>query len=174
MATTYTQIGTAVTVGSGGASSIDFTSIPSTYTDLVLRLSLRCTTISGYSLARMKLKINSSTSGYSNCLVYYINNTTGSEGIVTDSISYFYATGSDATGSVFAVTDIYLPNYAGSTNKATSLDTSTENNAVNVALAFSAGLLSNTAAITGLSVTSSDGFTIAQYSTAYLYGVSNA
>jgi hypothetical protein len=36
MANTYEAIAT-VEVGSGGASTIDFTSIPSTYTDLVLR-----------------------------------------------------------------------------------------------------------------------------------------
>ena len=35
MANTYTLI-SSVTVGSGGASSIDFTSIPATYTDLCL------------------------------------------------------------------------------------------------------------------------------------------
>ena len=40
MATTYTLI-SSVTVGSGGAASIEFTSIPSTYTDLVLKLSAR-------------------------------------------------------------------------------------------------------------------------------------
>ena len=34
MATTFFKIASA-TVGSGGASSIDFTSIPQTYTDLV-------------------------------------------------------------------------------------------------------------------------------------------
>ena len=40
MATTFTKIA-SVTVGSGGASSIDFTSIPSTYTDLCVKLSTR-------------------------------------------------------------------------------------------------------------------------------------
>lgn len=172
---TFTQIGSAVIVGSGGASSIDFNSIPNTYTDLVLKISLRCTTVPGYALARMKLKINSSTSGYGNLLAYLINNTTGSEkGTISDSISYFYAVGDDATSSTFGSADIYLPNYAGSTNKSASLDTVTENNGTNNAVALSAGLLSNTAAITSLSITSSDGFTIAQHSTAYLYGVSNA
>ena len=37
MANTYVAIAT-VTVGSGGAASIDFTSIPATYTDLVVKL----------------------------------------------------------------------------------------------------------------------------------------
>ena len=40
MADTYTLI-SSVTVGAGGASSIDFTSIPATYTDLLVKFSLR-------------------------------------------------------------------------------------------------------------------------------------
>jgi hypothetical protein len=40
MATTFIKIA-SVTVGSGGAASMDFTSIPSTYTDLVIKVSTR-------------------------------------------------------------------------------------------------------------------------------------
>ena len=40
MANTFKKIQT-VTVGSGGAASIDFTSIPQTYTDLKIVLSAR-------------------------------------------------------------------------------------------------------------------------------------
>ena len=40
MAVTFTQIA-SVTVGSGGAASIDFTSIPSTYTDLCIKTSIK-------------------------------------------------------------------------------------------------------------------------------------
>jgi hypothetical protein len=170
MAFTYSKLA-EVTVGSGGTPSIDFTNIPQNYTDLVLKLSLRCTTVAGYELARMKLKINSFTSSYTNRLAYLIYNTLGSEASVTDSISYFYATGDAATSSIFASTDIYLPNYSGSANKSASIDTATENNATNAGMAITAGLLSNTSPITALSITSSDGFTIAQHSTASLYGI---
>jgi hypothetical protein len=40
MATTYEAIET-VEVGSGGAADIEFTSIPGTYTDLVVKVSAR-------------------------------------------------------------------------------------------------------------------------------------
>ena len=40
MALTYTALA-SVTVGSGGAANIEFTSIPGTYTDLVMLVSLR-------------------------------------------------------------------------------------------------------------------------------------
>jgi hypothetical protein len=44
---TFTQIGSAVVVGSGGAAAIDFTSIPSTYTDL---LKVTCSEVSTVNL----------------------------------------------------------------------------------------------------------------------------
>ena len=40
MATTFTKIA-SVSVGSGGAATMSFTSIPSTYTDIVVKLSAR-------------------------------------------------------------------------------------------------------------------------------------
>jgi hypothetical protein len=40
MANTYEAIAT-VEVGSGGAATIEFTSIPATYTDLVVKVSAR-------------------------------------------------------------------------------------------------------------------------------------
>ena len=42
MASTYIPIAT-VTVGSGGATNIEFTSIPNTYTNLIILTSLRGT-----------------------------------------------------------------------------------------------------------------------------------
>jgi hypothetical protein len=41
MANTYIQIGSTVTVGAGGSTTITFSSIPATYTDLILKFSLR-------------------------------------------------------------------------------------------------------------------------------------
>ena len=43
MAETYNRIG-SVTVGSGGASTITFSNIPQTYTDLVVKFSMKSTT----------------------------------------------------------------------------------------------------------------------------------
>jgi len=49
MATTYTLI-SSVTVGSGGAATMTFSSIPQTYTDLLVRVSARNTSTSGSGL----------------------------------------------------------------------------------------------------------------------------
>ena len=55
----------SVTVGSGGASSIDFTSIPSTYTDLVVVHSLRGTNAAVYQQARIQFN-GDTASNYTN------------------------------------------------------------------------------------------------------------
>ena len=46
------------TVGSGGASSIEFTSIPGTYTDLVIKTSLRVS--DAVTAADINIKFNTS------------------------------------------------------------------------------------------------------------------
>ena len=59
MADTFVKIAT-VTVGSGGAATIDFSSIPSTYTDLCIKHSLRNGSINVSNAIR--LTINGSLS----------------------------------------------------------------------------------------------------------------
>jgi len=76
------------------------------------------------------------------------------------------------TASTFGNGQVYIPNYAGSNNKSTSADTVSEDNATLAYSALTAGLWSNTAAITSITIAAVTNF--AQYSTAYLYGISNA
>jgi hypothetical protein len=163
---TFTQIGSAVTVGSGGAASIDFTSIPATYTDLVIKISARTNT----TTPNIMITLNGSTSSFTNKVLYG----TGSSAAST-SYARFVAYGSMSTdtSSTFGNSEIYLPNYAGSTNKSFSSDAVHENNATAANAGISAGLWSNTSAITSISLAPDSG-SFVQYSTAYLYGVSNA
>ena len=62
MADTYVLIN-SVTVGAGGASTIEFTSIPSTYTDLLLYCSVRDSATST-GVQNLYITYNSNTSGY--------------------------------------------------------------------------------------------------------------
>jgi hypothetical protein len=171
MANTYVKIGSTVTVGLLGAASIDFTSIPATYTDLVLKVSTRSTYAA--TISRAKLQINAITTGYSNRMAYGDGSGTSST-TSTDYITYLYSVGATATASTFSNTEIYIPNYAGSTNKSVSIDSVTENNATSAFAVIEAGLLSNTAAITGISITDANGGNFVQYSTASLYGISKS
>jgi hypothetical protein len=81
-----------------------------------------------------------------------------------------YFNNANQTASTFNNAELYIPNYAGSTNKSFSVDSVNENNATLVDTAIMAGLWANTAAITSISIA---GFSqsITQYSTASLYGI---
>lgn len=172
---TFTQIGSAVTVGSGGQSSITFSSIPSTYTDLVLKVSGR----SSRSADRDELQVvfNSTASSYSgkNLIGFDSNSTASFNSSPSTYLAGLNISGSSATTSTFGSTEIYIPNYAGSTNKSVSVETVGENNSsTSWIVQMNAGLWSNTAAITSITLSVTSTFSFVQHSTAYLYGVSNA
>ena len=172
MATTYTLI-SSVTVGSGGAADIEFTSIPATYTDLVVLTSLRGTT-SAVSVSG-QLRFNSSTSGYG---LKYLqgSGSAASSGDFSATTSLIYlgdipaATG---TTSTFANVLVYVPNYAGSNNKSISVDGVEERNNAAAYATLVAAKWDNASAITSVKLYPSSGNWV-QYSTAYLYGISNA
>ena len=164
---TYIQIGSTVTVGSGGASYIEFTSIPSTYTDLVIKASLRSDR--GLQYDSTTITFNGSSSNYTQRMVYGDGSTAGS--LNSAAITFFYATGSTATASTFGNGEIYIPNYAGSTYKSVSMDSVSENNATTALAALNAGLWSDTSAITSIRLTVGGGTLLTQYSSASLYGI---
>ena len=169
MATTFTKIAD-YTVGSGGAASIDFTVIPSTYTDLVVKLSARFSASASYGYA--VLAFNGSSSNFSIRGLYGAG--AGSPGSFTSPSNYFgEIVGNTATASTFSNSELYIPNYAGGTNKSWSVDSVGENNATLAQMNFTAGLWSQTAAINQVTISPQSG-TFLQYSTATLYGVKNA
>jgi hypothetical protein len=173
MANTYTLI-SSVTVGSGGAATIDFTSIPSTYTDLVIKISTRSTSAS--VLGYVNIRFNSDTgNNYSYKAVggtgslTFNNNSAGGSSIFT------VTDGANATANTFGNAEIYILNYTSSNQKSVSIDGVGENNTTEAYTQLVAGIWSSTSAITSIQL--SDIFNpgnFAQYSTAYLYGISNA
>jgi hypothetical protein len=176
MANTYTLI-SSVTVGSGGASSIDFTSIPATYTDLLVKFSTRSVNVSG-NYDQLSVQFNGSTaSNYSARLLYGLGTGTPgsvSSGTVGSMIYTGYSTTANATASTFANAEIYIPNYTSSNAKSVSVDFVSENNATDAIAGLNAGLWSLTNAVTSIKLATVSTFNFAQYSTAYLYGISNA
>lgn len=170
MPDTFTKIA-SVTVGLLGAASIDFTSIPSTYTDLVVKVSARKTTTGGSNL---QMQFNGSTSGYSQRVLLGSGSTVASYNDASE-IGFMYVTTSSDTSNTFSSTDIYLPNYAGANNKSVSIDNVTENNATTAYAALTAALWSNSAAINRVYLQIANGAGVfAQYSTATLYGIKNS
>jgi len=177
---TYIQIGSTVTVGAGGAASIDFTSIPSTYTDLLLKLSLRSSNADGFTgNATMRLNANSGAN-YSFRTLFAATATPASgNGSAGTSVTIGGTDGASLTANTFNNAEIYIPNYAGSNNKSFSVDTVSENNAstdYTYQLLLEAGLWSQTTAINQITIYSGTvGSTnFVQYSTASLYGIKNS
>jgi hypothetical protein len=166
MPSTYTLI-SSVTVGSGGASGIDFTSIPQTYTDLEILVSGR-TTGAGNGI---NITFNSNTSNYTNAAMQGNGSGVSSYGTYNRNAGMFGYSGDTANN--FGSTKIYILNYTSSRNKTYSADAISETRGVTAYMNLVNGLWSNTSAITSISLTPMDG-TLLQYSTAYLYGISNA
>lgn len=152
----------AVEVGSGGSSAITFSNIPQGYTDLKLDFSIRNT----LDLNTVGLTINGVTTNQTARRVAG----TGSAGN-SSTYTEVQDNPSSSTANVFASGLLYIPNYAGSTNKSMSFDIVSENNATLAYATLEAWLWSSTAAITSLALTGINSGTLAQYSTATLYGI---
>ena len=169
MANTFVKIQT-VTVGSGGASTIDFTSIPQTYTDLQILVSVRN---DGAANSRnLYYKINGSSTSYSNKVLSGNGSAASS---FTDTVAMYAGDfpAANSTASVFGNAQIYIPNYVSANYKSASSDGVSENNGTEAYQRLSASLWSNTSAITSISIYANAG-NFVQYSTATLYGIKSS
>lgn len=170
MPDTFVKIAT-VTVGSTAVSSMDFNSIPSTYTDLCLKISSRSTFSGAPGYENMKLIINSATG--SSRVLFGTGSTAGSTSSGGD-IQYLFSSDSDDTSNTFGNTEVYIPNYASSIAHSVSADSVQETNASAARMSLVAGLTSSTSAITSISIQSNNYGNFVQYSTATLYGISKS
>lgn len=168
MALTHKLIQT-ITVGATSIATIDFTSIPQTYTDLIIVASLRCDADSIVN----QVRFNGSTSSLSTDAM----NGNGSSGSGFSDAStikmYGGMNASSFTASVFASTTLYIPNYTGAKNKIVYADAASETAATAAWHSMASGLWSSTAAINQVTFYNSSGNYI-QYSSASLYGIKNS
>jgi hypothetical protein len=174
MANTYVAIQT-VTVGSGGVGSIAFTSIPQTYTDLIVKLSARGS-YAGGGTANNYLTFNSSATSYNDVSLFGNGASISSftQGTGTTTRIYAGSIQNDSwTANIFGDFECYIPNYATANYKPVSMDDATEYNATGARMYLQSGLWSNTAAITSITFTPELG-TFLQYSTATLYGIKSS
>lgn len=158
-----------------GEASITFNLIPDTYTDLYLQVSARNTAVN----TAMAIRVNGSSSA-----IYSWRTLTGygsgveslTQAIAAGYNTYwlFYGVASSYTSNTFTNTEIYLPNYTSSNSKSVSVTAVGENNATTSYQNLTAGLWSNTAAISSITILSDPGGSasnLAQYSSATLYGI---
>ncbi len=157
-----------VTVASPQAN-IEFTSIPSGYTDLLLKLSGRTDRVA--SNAEFFFRFNGSTADFTAKKLF---GSGGGGAVGSNSGTGGIATAANNTASTFGNTEIYIPNYTSSNFKSFSVDSVQESNdgaGVNI-YAYLLGMLwSNTAAITSIAVYPEDSKNWVTQSTATLYGI---
>lgn len=166
MATTYTLID-KTTLGSN-QSSITISSIPSTYTDLQVLVSLRAS-VDGEGIY---LQFNGSSSGYTHKMLTGSGSSASSQTPgQTDKGALGYST--TTTSNTFGNLGIYVPNYTSSNYKSWSSDGVQEANATAAYMNMVAGLWSNTAAINSITFLMGTG-TIQSGSSFYLYGIKNS
>jgi hypothetical protein len=154
-----------VTVGAGGAASIEFTSIPQTGTDLLVLVSARVTAATIAS--DLFFYINNSNTG----VVRWLQGTGSASrtNFYTNSLNVWAGTnGASSTSNTFSNASYYFPNYTSTTNKSFSIDNVAENNATEAYQVIVAGSFATSSPITQLKFV--DG-TYAQYSTASLYTI---
>lgn len=161
--------------GSGGASNIEFTSIPGTYDDLWILLSTRVA--GGVYIVNNRIRFNGDTgSNYSRTALYvYSNVSSSSRSSNGTGVLYGVEPGATATANVFGNSSIYIPQYANTNSyKQFISDTAPPNNsASDWQNEYVAGLWRSTSAITSIRLENPSS-NLAQYSTATLYGITKA
>lgn len=174
---TPTYVAIAKNVLTSAASSVTFSSIPSTYTDLIVLVSPRNTGgTTGTNYIRMQA--NSATNEFSGrYLEGYGNSLTGSGYTLNDPyLTQLYGVVlNGATANTFGTVEIYIPNYAGSVAKPISAVGVSENNNATASWGIDvvASLYNSTSAISSLTFTpASNQFAIG--SSFYLYGIKNS
>jgi len=177
MANTYTLISSNTLTTT--TSSVTFSSIPATYTDLKVVGSTRSST----SDQTLLYRFNASTSNYTSKYL-------GGTGTAAESASFTTLTAgaggtwgrignagvnaSTTTATTFSNWELYIQNYASANNKSSSFNSVTENNTTAAFAELDAPLWSDTTAITSVGFAVYNTGSFVQYSTFYLYGIKNS
>jgi len=157
------------------ASSIDFTSIPQTYKDLMLVTHLRETGSSVY--ANVWFRFNGINTNYAESGAYTNGYNNGA--FLGDRTDYFYYNNyipaANATANAFGPSSFYIPNYTSAFFKCVSGHSvgvnGTSTNPTGTRQGITSGLWANTSAITSITMIGGNG-NFAAGCTATLYGIS--
>ena len=168
-ATSYESIAT-VTVGSGGSSSISFSSIPSTYQHLQIRVLARENVATQSD--NLTIQFNSDTAGNYQSHYLYGTGSSAAAGAETGSQTTLIAgrvAGTSSGSNVFGASIVDILDYKD-TNKYKTVRTLTgvDANGSGIVM-FESGAWRSTAAVS--SITLATGGTFVQYSSFALYGI---
>jgi hypothetical protein len=168
---TYTLISSNVLTAS--AASIEFASIPATYTDLLIKLTAQA---DGASNAFDNITVTFNGTGTTNHSSTRLNangttatsNRGSNQGIILPNI--MPQTG--VPGTPWANAEVYIPSYTVAQNKPLSTFGVSEGSQSTAWTAVTAGLFSDVTAISSIVLTGSTNFISG--SSFYLYGISNS
>ena len=156
------------------ATSISFTSIPNTYTDLVIRASLRGDNAFAFSNLQLRFNGSSATNySYTRLLSDGATPTSSRATAQAQLVVQYGVVAATSTSNTFSNVEIYIPNYNSSVNKVANADAVHENNSATAYLSANALLRSVTDAITSIDlIVSANNFVSG--SSFFLYGIKNS
>ena len=175
MAATYSLLASSALTTT--TATVTFSSIPGSYTDLVLKLTSRTNRASASS-DNLGIKFNSATTNYTDTNLFRNQGGSAVSNRQNNNDLTFQYLGVSpaalATASTFSSAEIYIPSYAAALIKQSSTSTTFENNDATVAtVGAHANLYNSASAITSITVLSSQGSFLAG-SSFYLYGIKNS
>jgi hypothetical protein len=172
---TYTLISSNVLASS--AASVTFTSIPATYTDLVLKWSTRDDS-TNYALSAFLVTFNNDTTTlYSATEIYAGDSSPASGRTSTAGNIGLNGQGGSMDANCFSSGEMYLPSYLASQNKPSSFYYVNENNSTTAyrwLVDATAALYRSTTAISSIELKPPATKNFVSGSSFYLYGISNA
>ena len=169
MANTYTLI--ASNVLSSGATSVTFSSIPATFTDLVLKISARNDGANNNN--NLGIRVNGlSTTIYSSRYIQGEGSSASSSSNANNpQLELNTTNGSLYTANSFTSLEFYLPSYTAAIDKPMSGISQSENNATGALTRDTANLIRTTGAITSILLYEISSNNFVSGSSFYLYGI---
>lgn len=170
---TYSPIA-SVTLTSA-QSSVTFSGIPQTYTDLVLVIAGRTTRSADQNDGSMRFN-SDSNSNYSNTSLYGTGSTAGSDRLSNQTAARFayWFPAANAASGIFSATTVHIMNYANTTTNKTILTRQSNQSNVTGLPGANVSLWRSTAAINTIEIFPHESHSWASGSTFNLYGVANA
>ena len=170
MATTYEPIATTTLTSN---NTVDFTSIPQTYTDLVLVANVRGARADTIDI--LNINFNSDTSSiYSYTYMYGTGSTAGSFGLGNPSVGYIgieYIVAANEAANCFTPVIMHFNNYSNTTTYKTAI---VRNDIAQNRTSATVGLWRSTSAISSIQLKGQLTSNLATGSTFTLYGIKAA
>jgi hypothetical protein len=155
---------------SGTTGQVNFTSIPTNFDDLLLRISGR--TDEAVIQNQLRIRLNGDTG--SNYLYSYLAGDGSAVSVFNSTVSGMrlgVINGASTTSNTFSNMDIYIPNYKSSAQKTASADSVTENNATESWQMIFSGRWTGTEAINAIRVFPLTDLAFSANTTMSLYGI---